>query len=647
MPIVVAIAIRYIIMAAVQLGIWTAIEKYGLPLLNKAVIELMQAFGMTEEEAKAVMANKIIVAMEEVGIFAATLKTKMPIKVAQYLGFTSKGFVLRKVSSAGALAAEKTAISATTKAVATTAEVAKVAEVAAKSSGWAIKGVGDLLKYVTLFIGTPVGFFYALAQYVDYGAWQNPYQKTFQGLLGYIGIEPDKSLASAKTISADVWKRIYSTIEQLKPLGISFPYSDKDTPYSRENLAAVVDEIAANMVKVGTQPTYKNVMASLLLTLQFGGKEPNVPNFPYTGIPLKNVSSSSTGGGTTTSNVKVFTGIVSQGVVGQGLVFTPRPDDLIESVAELREAAANNLAPFLASLPGKVVYEVKVVSSIVTKDGFRQTGTVQQVQTGTFADGKPKYKTVVNKFATLVLFILTEKNTRTKLGTIVLGPVDSTKLQVGQNDLRSLETQLPSLVTTQNVNDIKGIETANPITITTPPPAPPEVQPVNVEETVDTGWRFYSFSVNGEEYINVQPWLGNIPFGHTQLTQAEYLKKKAAQLAANPARWQAYFESMANDEKKALTGGKSGFVIVDNVPYAAENSPLAGTNHLVNNTGGMTNKSGASATTLFDWYQAQGQSLPSVSDRSATYERLGLGPRSYYTGTAEQNTKLLNALKSA
>ncbi|MEK7068516.1 MAG: hypothetical protein AAB964_01740, partial [Patescibacteria group bacterium] len=51
------------------------------------------------------------------------------------------------------------------------------------------------------------------------------------------------------------------------------------------------------------------------------------------------------------------------------------------------------------------------------------------------------------------------------------------------------------------------------------------------------------------------------------------------------------------------------------------------------------------ASTLFDWYGAQDKTLPTVSERSKIYASLSLGIESYYTGTAEQNTKLLAALK--
>lgn len=73
----------------------------------------------------------------------------------------------------------------------------------------------------------------------------------------------------------------------------------------------------------------------------------------------------------------------------------------------------------------------------------------------------------------------------------------------------------------------------------------------------------------------------------------------------------------------------------------------------VSGTGNATNNSGsdltlgASATTLTAWYQAQGQSLPTVSARAKIYESLNLGPAGTYTGTREENIALLDALKKS
>lgn len=52
----------------------------------------------------------------------------------------------------------------------------------------------------------------------------------------------------------------------------------------------------------------------------------------------------------------------------------------------------------------------------------------------------------------------------------------------------------------------------------------------------------------------------------------------------------------------------------------------------------------ATPTTLNDYYGSQGQALPSVSTRAATYASAGLGDAGSYTGTAAQNTALLGHL---
>ena len=174
---------------------------------------------------------------------------------------------------------------------------------------------------------------------------------------------------------------------------------------------------------------------------------------------------------------------------------------------------------------------------------------------GKWKNGTTKYKTVTNKFATLVVYALTDKGSRSKLTTIVLGPTDSAKLTVAQDAMRSLEAELPGIVTTTDIGAITGIETANPLTVTTPPVQGVPPVPAPVTAPMET-------------------------------------------------------------------------------PASPVGVPAPSSSNL-----------GKNATTLTEWYQAQGQALPSVGVRAQTYQGLGLGQSSFYTGTAEQNTKLLNALK--
>ncbi|MEK7179965.1 MAG: hypothetical protein AAB706_00660 [Patescibacteria group bacterium] len=566
-------------MAAVQLGLWRLIEKYGLPLLNTGVAAIMTALGVPEDVAKDIMANKLLIAFEEVGIFAATLKTRLPIRVAEYLGFTSKGYILRTLGLTAETKIGTTVISATSKVATTLGEVTEIAKVVSQTRSLSTSLVSTLLNHIWKFVGLSTAFFFMTAQYIDFANWQGPYQKVFQGLLAKFGLNPDTPLPKANTISPDNWKRLYSVIEELKPLGIAFPFSDKDRPYSRQALSDLVDELASNMTLQGTNPTYKNLIATLLPLIQLENRtrtnaeiDTILAKVSTTTVVQKTVS-------TSVPSVKVFTGIVSQGVVGAGLVFTARPDDLIESVDELTTAAVNNLAPYLSTLLRKIVYEVKVVSSVVSADGFRQTGQTQRIQTGTWKDGTPKYKTVTNKFATLIIYAVTDKGSRAKLSTIVLGPVDSAKLIVRGNELQELQNKLPALTTTTDIKEIETLVTK---------------QTVNVQTPAQTGT------------TTPQPVVST------------------AQPVVSPYQP----------------------VVSEIQPVVSTAQPVqTTTTAIVTVAPSAVTKPGANATTLYEWYTANGQALPPVSVRASAYQALGLGQATYYIGTAEQNTNLLNALK--
>ena len=51
-------------------------------------------------------------------------------------------------------------------------------------------------------------------------------------------------------------------------------------------------------------------------------------------------------------------------------------------------------------------------------------------------------------------------------------------------------------------------------------------------------------------------------------------------------------------------------------------------------------------TNLYEYYTSKGQSLPSISERANIFQQQGLGNANTYTGTAEQNTSLLNKLQT-
>lgn len=668
MPAALINILRPLLMALIQTAAFIGIEKAISLIIDKIQIHFRDQEGLSAEDAQLATENVFVQILIYTGVTFALIKGKVPARIADRMGLNTKGLAARKLSAKGEakLAGKTIPAKATTKAGAVEAD--EIAKVVSSTRGLSLSKIKSLLSIITTVVGVPTAVFFAAAQYIDFANWQGPYQKTFQALLSKVGINPDTPLPKASAISDDVWKRIYTVVETLKPSGISMPYTGIDRPYSRQALVDAVNEIATNIIKNGGDATFKNVIGMVLPLLQQPENFAGVDALPNYTAPASSYKAPTTSKATTTPTVKVFTGVVSQGVVGQGLVFQSRPDDLIESIAELREAAANNLAPYLAALPAKVVYEVKVVSSITTANGFKQTGTTQRIQTGTNANGTPKYKTVTNKFATLVLYILTDRGTRTKLTTVVLGPVDSARLTVGQNDLRELETSLPKLVTTSDINEVSNINNTNN-TDTTPLQATPDDKlPAEVEDNVDTGYRFYSFTVNGEEYLEILPWGGNIPTGHTMITKKQYLELEAKKIAENTARWEPFFRMNRQQNPNAFTGGISGYILVGGVlmvnPDRYEvtydtglgkwsvkdkvfnTSVLYNSQTEANAATGKTTTKVTGVTTLSAYYQALGKSLPSLSERALEYERLGLGQKSYYVGTAEQNTKLLNALLS-
>ena len=285
---------------------------------------------------------------------------------------------------------------------------------------------------------------------------------------------------------------------------------------------------------------------------------------------------------------KVFTGIISQGTLGASVTFVPRPNDLITNTTELQDAAQNNLAPFLASLPGKVVYEIKIVSSVTTKDGFTQRGTAQQVVSGYNKDGTPKYRTIVNKFAVLHLYIVNDKGNRTKIGTVTLGPTDSLKFNPSQTDIGKIEIAVKTTATTSNIAEVQKI--APPVPAQQTPPLALPISAPQVNKPTAPAAPLVITPVTAAD-VNTAAMLG-VPL--------DTYKQQQAQATAAPAT------------------------------AAPATAP----------------KPGLNANTLYEWYTANGQTLPTVSARSLIYAGFGLGQASYYTGTAEQNAKLLAALKA-
>lgn len=522
-----AALLRLIIMAVGTGAVVTGIQDLLDGTFKQLVFEIRDSEGVTEEDAKDIVGNILIDLAINSATVGTVIKSKIFVSVAEYFGLTSRGYVKKAL-------------------------VGKAAQVEAKMAGATgfeiAKKVGAKILKVLAVPGALIWLTSAVANIIEPGIYKPEQTNALYRKLGIPFQYPTSAGTAAPAgFEGTEFRKLAEAIEIAGVKGISNPVQLRSEPYTRDALADVINYVYGQQVLKGDKVTPSKILP-LIQQYLIGAQPVSYSPTTTTTQATQSVSPVST---------KVFTGIVSQGVVGQGLVFTPRPDDLIESPDELRQAAANNLAPFLNTLLGKIVYEVKVVSSIITKEGFKQSGLTQRIQTGTNADGSPRYKTITNKFATLTVYALTDKGVRSRLTTINLGPVNSSKFIVGINDLRSIETQLPSLVTTNKITDIQGIETSSPVTVTTPKSDSSTSEPVSY--------------------------------------------------AANSGQ-----------------------------PVQAPNTATP-----------VTAVAGGSATTLYEWYTAQGQVLPPLEIRAQLYASFGLGQANYYTGTAEQNTKLLAALKNA
>lgn len=86
----------------------------------------------------------------------------------------------------------------------------------------------------------------------------------------------------------------------------------------------------------------------------------------------------------------------------------------------------------------------------------------------------------------------------------------------------------------------------------------------------ETQYKFYKQQTNGEDYYQIVPWAGNIPYGMTPLSQEEYLAGKKQQIEANPTRWNPYYQSFADTESKALAGAGTGLQMINGVPTSTK-----------------------------------------------------------------------------
>lgn len=606
---IIAQILRVAVMALVSAIPITVAQEFFDGTVKDIVKAIRDEGGLTEDEAKDILINILFDLGINATLLGTIMKTKVALKTADYLGLTTKGFSKRTLSAKQQAAQTKIA-SAVTK----TAGISLLKKVLA--------GAG--------VIGTFIWLTSALANIIEPGIYKPEQTNAVYRSLGIPYQFPvTPGALKPGPFDSDQFKDYANALEAVGVKGFEYGFPIGTVLYSRDTLANLINYVYGKELVKGNALTYKQ-MIPLLEPYLIVDKKPTTTTTPKPTTTTSTVS---------VPKVQVFTGVLSQGVLKNGLEFQARPDDLIESAQEMLEAASNNLAPFIAALPSRITYQVRVVSSITTKDGFTQKGSVTQILSGYSSTGAPKYKTVVNKFAVLDIYILNDKSSRVKITTIVLGPVDSVKFQVGQSTLTEIDNGLKQVAVTSNIGDIKGIATNAPITVQAPTSAP--ATPTTSKHYNFVIGRFGNAEIWSDETLAAVQARGDWP--NKVISYGEWKAHPDKSYNAADPEIQLL---IANEEAKLprpVTSAPSSSVVSTPAPSP---TPVSTPSPAPAVASPPAPKPGANAATLAEWYAANGRALPTIQERSLLYQQYGLGQAAFYTGTAEQNTKLLNMLKS-
>ena len=603
MPVIIAFFVRQFLIIGIQLAMFWIAEKALVPLLNAAIKAVVVFFGVDEETAGDILANEILTTAESLGLLVLLSKAKIPLKITDKLGFSTKGFSKRTLKTTTAAAITKAKTTGIAGKIEAGVSIDDVVSITATTKGFLPQKIKDVMTIIGFTIGLPMGILYTAAQYIDYAAWSSSaYQGTFKSILAVFGIEADKKYTKESIAGTDKLNKIFSVYELQGAVGISNPYKNQSIIFNKNELMDLIDQIASDIMIEKGSASVKQIMAVATAMIIF--KSPTGEISIKTPAPTAKATP-------IVQQIKVFTGIISQGKLSEAPEFTPRPDDLIENVDELNIAIQNNLAPFLASLSRRIIYELKLTHTVTTKDGFKTFGTTQQVIIGYKKDGAPKYKTITNRFAVLNIYVFTERNIRTKISSINLGPVDSAKLMLSQNQLIEINTSIQRIIPTSDIRDIEVLETSTPIIIV----APVAAAPAQIIQTAAT------------------PLPAPAP---TPLPAPAQILKKEDNYYKVRREGRAFVREKNTDRELAdweiSRLNLNINLIEERLPTPA--APVV-----------AAKPASCNASTIAEFYDPAKIKYPSVAERAKIYGRFFPEQEQWYIGTAEQNIKLLTALK--
>lgn len=615
--------LRYLIMALVQVAISVGLYSALEALLYKIEELIRSHYEISEDESWILTGNMFAEALLFVGASAVTMRTKLPVTLARKLGFSGNAITKRQISPA---TAQKMAAIDMKKAIPATKTI------------WEFLSSGQKLFWV--FIAVPL----FLQQIGDQFIFQPDRATAFwKAITGYDFKPVSTDSTRLSTFTAKEWREFITGLQQAGVTGLRDETRGTTLTFNERNAAALLVRLSGQAALKGENLTPKKA------------KEAIAPYLVRNGIVDETkvqqvIKGSSTGAGAGAASSQT----VAQQVKIQArevLPFEPRDNDIIESEEELRQAAHNNLSAFLSALGGRIACEIRTVQNIKLRDGNVVYGTNVTVSNGTDSKGNPRTKIVRSKFAVLDVYVLDENGKRLKVQTITLGPTDAANYNPSTADLADVGD---TLNTQQVISATVRSENMAQLVIETTPQNPlgdaqnaPDVPTITQTPVIER-----DYLVNGDGFYDavrfrVGDTIFETTFVNDMLSEEEKLKlgnygKMIEEVQRRLLNMGIDVNKFARDTFFWEYQGRAA--TMKRVPWqqffferlpgesGAASSPV-------------TTVKGSDARSLSEWYTANGQTLPSIAARGVVYESYGLGSAKLYTGTAEQNTKLLAALK--
>lgn len=404
MPAIIALAIRALIQFAITLGIVELAEKYALPLFNRALQEVIELFGVSEEDAKDIVANEILIFAEKIGIGALTLRTKIPSKIAELLGFTTKGFSKRVLSTAAQLKVGGTAVSTATPTVAT---VEVVAQTIAKAGKGPISIVKEIADFGMKIAGVTFLGFMVTAQFIDFGNWNSgAYQKTFQGILSKFGLVPDQRAPTSNVLSDDMWRRILGIYIELGAVSILDPERGDVLSFTSANFRRVVDKIASRIIFENGKVTLEELLAATQMFITLGEPVTEAKVDRIFGVATAQAAAVTT---------KTLTQINIEGIPFGQIIVPPLVIEKISNQEELKEAIRGTIAQFTNQIANRLSFEIQMVRYWVDPQGQMIVPNPSvYIERKTTSIGEST-KTVQNKIVVLSVYFTSHEAKRVKI----------------------------------------------------------------------------------------------------------------------------------------------------------------------------------------------------------------------------------------